>query len=127
MPNPLRKKNAFISPFLIHKTSKLISLNVLCNSETINNYHELFWLAVKRFIRECDSSWYREPEVAHLLLTLLTAKKVTGTLSCAYNALQKHSFAILKGHSQLWDRADLDTSFEKRLPQREINGRPRII
>ena len=29
----------------------------------------------------------------------------------------------LKGHSQLWDRADLDTSFvnfEKRLPQPEI-------
>ena len=94
MPNPLRKKNAFISPFLIHKTSKLISLNVLCNSETINNYHELFWLAVKRFMRACDRSWYREPEVAHLVFVLLTAKKVTGTLSCTYNALQKYSFTL---------------------------------
>ena len=30
-------------------------------------------------------------------------------------------------HSQLWDRADLDTSFEKRLPQPEIKGTRRII
>ena len=36
---------------------------------------------------------------------------------------------VLKGHSQLCDRADLDTSFcqfEKRLPQPEIKGTRRI-
>ena len=35
----------------------------------------------------------------------------------------------LKGHSQLWDRADLDTTFahfEKRLPQPEIKPTRRI-
>ena len=35
----------------------------------------------------------------------------------------------LKGHSQLWDRADLDTIFalfEKRLPQPEIKSTRRI-
>ena len=35
----------------------------------------------------------------------------------------------LKGHSQLWDRADLDTTFagfEKRLPQPEIKSTRRI-
>ena len=36
----------------------------------------------------------------------------------------------LKGHSQLWDRADLDASFvnfEKRLPQPEIKVRVEYI
>ena len=32
----------------------------------------------------------------------------------------------LKGHSQLWDRADLDTTFEKLLPQPEIKSTRRI-
>ena len=38
-------------------------------------------------------------------------------------------FLVLKGYRQLWDRADLDTTFarfEKRLPQPEIKSTRRI-
>ena len=42
------------------------------------------------------------------------------------NARTELLFWLLKGHSQLWDRADLDTSFvsfEKHLPQPEIKAK----
>ena len=38
-------------------------------------------------------------------------------------------FLVLKGYRQLWDRADLETTFarfEKRLPQPEIKSTRRI-
>ena len=59
----------------------------------------------------------------------MAKNRETSSFLSALNFVRIAKNGPLKGHSQLCDRADLDTcfvSFEKRLPQPEIKGTRRI-